>query len=143
MARRPSPGQRRTMSSDARTTRSSTAGQVGVLIVDDDQRFGRFAAELLTDRGYLVVGHATSVGEAPAECKRLEPDAVLLDVRLPDGSGVTLASSLRATERPPAVLLTSADRDALRPEQLEQSGASGFVPKTQLARRDLTPFLTR
>jgi response regulator NasT len=87
------------MSSDARTTRSSTAGQVGVLIVDDDQRFGRFAAELLTDRGYLVVGHATSVGEALAECKRLEPDAVLLDVRLPDGRAVRVASSPRRSLR--------------------------------------------
>jgi DNA-binding response OmpR family regulator len=131
------------MSSGAEAVQPAVVGQVCVLIVDDDQQFGRFAAELLTDRGYLVVGHATSAGEALAECKRLDPDAVLLDVRLPDGSGVTLASTLRATERPPAILLTSADRDALRPEQLEQSGASGFVPKTQLARRDLTPFLQR
>jgi len=114
-----------------------------VLIVDDDRRFGRFAAELLIERGYRVVGHATTAEEGLEECRRLEPDAVLLDMRLPDGNGLTLADMLLATDRPPAILLTSADRDALSAQQLERSGAKGFVPKTQLARCDLAPLLAR
>lgn len=112
-----------------------------VLIVDDDLGFGRFAADLLTDRGYRVVGHAKTADEAVAECKRLDPDAVVLDVRLPDGHGVTLAETLRGAAARPTILLTSTDRQAVSPEQVRKSGASGFVPKTQLARSDLDPFL--
>lgn len=112
-----------------------------VLIVDDDLKFGSSAAGLLEDRGYLVVGQATTGEQAVAECERLKPDAVLLDVRLPDCNGVTLAASLRAAGAGPNILLTSADRQALTPEQLQRSGARGFIPKTELARRDLDTFL--
>lgn len=117
--------------------------QTTVLVVDDDLEFGRLVTDLLTDRGYRVVGQATTAGEAIAECDRLDPDAVLLDVRLPDGNGLVLAKRLCAGSGRPNVLLTSTDRMAVRPEQLEKSAATGFVPKTQLARTDLEPFLKR
>lgn len=112
-----------------------------VLIVDDDLKFGQSAAGLLEDRGYLVVGQATTGEQAVAECERLDPDAVLLDVRLPDCNGVALAATLRAAGARPNILLTSADREAVTPGQLQRSGASGFIPKTELARRDLDTFL--
>ncbi len=103
------------------------------MIVDDDQGFGRVAAEILTDRGYRVVGHATTVAEALRQCDLFAPDGVLVDVRLPDGCGVQLAGKLNARPHPPLVLLTSTDRKAVSLEQLRQSGAYGFVPKTELA----------
>ena len=103
------------------------------MIVDDDQGFGRVAAEILADRGYRVVGHATTAAEARRQCDLLAPDAVLLDVRLPDGDGVALAGELAAGPHPPTVLLTSSDRKAVPPEHLRRSGAYGFVPKTELA----------
>jgi two-component system, chemotaxis family, chemotaxis protein CheY len=104
-----------------------------VLIVDDDEGFGRVAAEILADRGYRVVGHATTVADALTQCDMLAPDAVLLDVRLPDGDGVELAARLTARPHAPTVLLTSTDRKAVPAEQLRESGACGFVPKTELA----------
>ena len=124
---------------------SQTSGekprQTSVLIVDDDRGFGRAAAEMLADRGYRVLGQATTALAALARCEHLAPDAVLLDVRLPDGSGVALAQTLRARPDRPRVLLTSSDRRAVLPEPLRQSGASGFIPKTELARTDLDGFL--
>ena len=69
--------------------------EISVLIVDDDHDFGRAAAELLADRGYRVLGQATTAAEALARCDQLDPDAVLLDVGLPDGDGVTLAQKLK------------------------------------------------
>ena len=111
--------------------------QTTILIVDDDVPFCRAAAELLADRGFRVVGHARTAQEAVVECRRLDPDGVLLDVRLPDGHGVALASTLRAVPRPPTVVLISSDPGAVPPEQLRISGASGFVPKSQLAHSDL------
>jgi two-component system chemotaxis response regulator CheY len=104
-----------------------------VLIVDDDEGFCRVAAELLADHGYRVLGCAASAAEAVTQCEALEPDAVLLDIRLPDGNGVELAGTLQARPDPPSILLTSSDRKAVLPEQVRESGACGFVAKTELA----------
>lgn len=114
-----------------------------VLIVDDNPGFGRAAREMLTARGYEVVGHAMTAGEAVRECARLGPDAVLLDVRLPDGNGLTLAETLRGTRDRLRILLTSTDPHAVAPERLQRSVARGFVPKTDLARTNLDTFLRR
>jgi CheY-like chemotaxis protein len=116
--------------------------QTSVLIVDDDSGFGRAAAEMLEDRGYRVLGHATTAWAAMAKCRQLSPDAVLLDVRLPDGNGVALAERLRALPDQPRILLTSSDRKAVLAEALSQSGAIGFIPKTDLARTDLGSLLS-
>lgn len=122
---------------------SETHIQTTVLIVDDDPGFGRAAAELLTDRGYRVVGRATTADDAVQECGRLRPDAVLLDVRLPDGNGVTLSEMLRAPCHGPNILLTSTDSGAVAPERLQHSAASGFVPKRRLARTNLDTYFKR
>jgi DNA-binding NarL/FixJ family response regulator len=112
-----------------------------VLIVDDDPGFGRAASEMLAARGYRVVGHATTADQAVHECTRLRPDAVLLDVRLPDGNGLTLVETLRGVGDGPKILLTSTDPEAVAPEFVQQSVATGFVPKSALARIDLGAFL--
>jgi DNA-binding NarL/FixJ family response regulator len=91
--------------------------------------------------GYRVLGHAASVAEASAKCDQLDPDAVLLDVRLPDGDGLVLAKRLAARARRPRILLTSSDRTAVSPQSLHQSGANGFIPKTELAQSDLDQYL--
>ena len=126
---------------------ANLSGEAGtsttVLLVDDDLEFGKVAADLLADRGYQVVGHGTTANEALALCDRLDPDAVLLDVRLPDDDGVTLATRLRAASDRPSILLTSSDRKAVGPAVVHLCGARGFVPKTELARSDLDVFLRR
>jgi DNA-binding NarL/FixJ family response regulator len=108
-----------------------------ILIVDDDPGFGRAATELLTARGYRVVGHAGTAREAVEQCRRLCPDGVLLDVRLPDGDGVALAGTLRAAAAGLRILLTSSDPNAVAPDRLRRSAASGFVPKLALTQADL------
>lgn len=115
--------------------------QTSILIVDDDPGFARAAAEILADRGYRVVGLASTAAQALASCDQLDPDAILLDVRLPDGDGVALAKKLDARRHRPRILLTSSDRKAVSPERVRQSGASGFIPKTCLVRCDLDRFL--
>ncbi len=114
-----------------------------VLIVDDDRAFGCLAAEILTDRGYLVVGQAATIAEALVQCARLDPGALLIDVRLPDGDGVRLADVLGTRPDPPIVILTSTDRTAVSPERLLASGARGFVPKTHIAQVNLDLYLKR
>jgi DNA-binding NarL/FixJ family response regulator len=65
-----------------------------VLIVDDQPVFRRAAHELLEARGYAVVGEAGCAAAALQAAKQLEPDAVLLDVRLGDESGHEVARAL-------------------------------------------------
>ena len=115
--------------------------EISVLIVDDDDDFGRAAAELLADRGYRVLGQATTAAEALARCDELDPDAVLLDVGLPDGDGVALAQKLTRARIGRGSCSPRSDRKAVSPERVRQSGASGFIPKAHLVRCDLDRFL--
>jgi CheY-like chemotaxis protein len=111
-----------------------------VLIVDDDARFRQVAAELLADRGYRVVGEAGSAAEGLTLAEELRPDAVLVDVNLPDGDGLSVAERL-VTDSAPRVLLTSADASATTDRLVRLSGAAGFVPKTDLAQTALDRYL--
>ena len=67
---------------------------------------------------------------------RLKPDAVLLDVRLPDGSGLDLCELLTREEDAPAVLLVSSD-GAADWAQAKARGARGYVAKVDLWKIDL------
>jgi len=104
----------------------------GVLIVDDDPWFRRVAIRLLESAGLSVAGEAGSASEAIAAVEALAPGAVLLDVGLPDGDGVSLAGKLAALPSRPRVVLTSSDPDAVTHELAQRSGADAFVPKHEL-----------
>ncbi len=112
-----------------------------VLIVDDDASFRIGAARLLADHGYVVVAAAATLAEARTAYRRTEPDALLVDVHLPDGSGMTLADELRCTRSAPRVLLTSSDPDAAPRRLIERFGAAGFVAKEDLTTTDLSLYL--
>jgi CheY-like chemotaxis protein len=112
-----------------------------VLIVDDDAAFRRVAGELLDGLGFRVVGEARNGEQAIAAAARLRPDAVVLDVHLPDADGFSLARRLTSTLGAPRVLLTSTDAAAGSPAALEASGAVGFVPKLDLVAADLRRLL--
>jgi DNA-binding NarL/FixJ family response regulator len=112
-----------------------------VLIVDDDPAFRRLAARLLAAFGLGVGGEAETVAGALAVASSLKPDAVLVDVGLPDGDGITLAAELAALPWRPRVLLTSSDSEAASAGDLRRSGAEGFVPKDQLPNAPLHELL--
>jgi DNA-binding NarL/FixJ family response regulator len=114
---------------------------VRVLLVDDDDAFRRASAELLAARGYAIAGEAATLADARASIARLDPDALLLDVNLPDGSGIALATELTHAGAQARVLLTSSDSHAVTRRLLARCGAAGFVPKPDLAAADLRSFL--
>jgi DNA-binding NarL/FixJ family response regulator len=111
-----------------------------VLIVDDHPGFRRVARELLEARGYAVAGEAGCAVEAVEAAERLEPDAVLLDVRLGDESGHEVARALTRLDPAPAVLLVSATDHADAEEHARACGARGFLLKWQLAVTDLARY---
>jgi DNA-binding NarL/FixJ family response regulator len=116
--------------------------RMSVLVVDDDDRFRGLAARMLTALGLSVVGQAASVAEALDAVAALRPDAVLLDVGLPDGDGVTLARELAGLPWRPRIVLTSSDRDATTDRDAMDAGAAGFVAKDDLPDAALRHLLT-
>lgn len=83
-----------------------------VLIVEDNQVLQTLFAELLADEGMVPVV-ATTVEEALARLAERTFDALLLDVRLGDGSGVLILDALADAASAPAVVAMSASREAL------------------------------
>ncbi|MDP9236196.1 MAG: response regulator transcription factor [Chloroflexota bacterium] len=108
-----------------------------IMIVDDHDVVREGLIALLKRReGFDIVGQASTVQEAIAEAARTTPDVIVMDVRLPDGSGIEACRSIRESRPETRVLmLTSyADEDAVFASIL--AGASGYVLK-QTRGRDL------
>jgi two-component system nitrate/nitrite response regulator NarL len=114
---------------------------LSVLLVDDDA-FRGLARGMLVALGLTVVGDVGTVADARAAVAELRPDAVLVDVGLPDGDGLTLAGELCALAWHPRVVIISSDHDAAGPAALARIGAAGFVPKDELAGPELLRLLS-
>jgi DNA-binding NarL/FixJ family response regulator len=111
-----------------------------VVIVDDSALFRERARDLLERRGFRVVGEAEGVASGLAAVAGLSPDAVLLDMRLPDGSGLDLCELLTRKEGAPAVLLVSSD-GAVDGALAKAHGARASVSKADLGQVDLDAIL--
>lgn len=112
-----------------------------VLVVDDDPAFRRLAERMLAACDLAVAGEADTAASAIAAAGSLRPDAVLVDVGLPDGDGIALARQLTALPWRPRVVLTSSDADAASPSDVRRSGAEAFVPKDLLPNAALNRLL--
>jgi DNA-binding NarL/FixJ family response regulator len=111
------------------------------LIVDDHAGF-RDTARLIAERaGFDVVGEAADFESATAAVVALRPDAVLLDVMLPDGEGFDLAATLARTVPAPRVVLTSSRGAATYGGRLSGAGISGFIEKQRLTPAALAALL--
>ncbi len=106
---------------------------IRVLIVDDSVlvREGLRAVFSTQQRqpAIAVVGEAGTVADAIALAPQLQPDVVLLDIRLPDGSGLTACAELcRVLPNTRVLILTSVATDNLI-QQAIQAGAQGYLMK--------------
>ena len=112
-----------------------------LLVVDDHEVVRRGLVALLDRRsGFEVVAEAGSVAESITMAARHEPDLVIMDVRLPDGTGIEACREIRAA-RPETrvVMLTSyPDEEAVLSAII--AGASGYLLK-QIRGRDLVSAL--
>ncbi len=105
-----------------------TESPVRVLIVDDHEvvRLGLIS---LLQRRFQVVGEAATVADAVRMARQVQPDVVIMDIRLPDGNGVEACREIRG-ERPETkvIMLTSyADDEAVYGSIM--AGASGYLLK--------------
>ena len=113
-----------------------------VLIVDDDPDFRGLASRIVAGFGCDVVGEAGTFAAAVAAAAELHPEAVLVDVELPDGNGVVLTGQLVALPWRPRVVLISSDPHAVTAATAERVGAVGFLPKSDLTDGSLHRLLT-
>ena len=115
--------------------------ELTILVVDDHEVVRQGLVALLARRpAFHVVAEAGTVAEAIAAANRFKPDLVVMDVRLPDGSGVEACREIRQ-ELPDTrvVMLTSyPDEDAVLSAIV--AGASGYLLK-QVRARDLVAAL--
>jgi len=104
-----------------------------VLIVDDHAAFRALARTVLARSGFDVIAEASDGEDALAAATRLNPQVVVLDVQLPGINGFEVARRLLAGPRPPAVVLVSTAEAADYGRRIAQSGAIGFITKSNLS----------
>nr|WP_031512788.1 response regulator transcription factor [Streptomyces sp. NRRL F-5123] len=105
-------------------------GHIRVFVVDDHDVVRRGVNRLLSgDPSIEIVGEASDTAEAVDRVPDAHPDVAVLDVRLPDGSGVEACREIRShDESVKCLMLTSfADDEALFDAVM--GGAAGYVPK--------------
>src|SRR5580692_672045 len=112
----------------------SLDGRVIRCLIADDQAMVRegFAAMLAAEPGITVAGQAIDGADAVRQARRLNPDVVLLDVRMPVMDGLEAARQIltatRGADKPRVLMLTTFDLDEYVYEAL-RAGASGFLLK--------------
>lgn len=101
---------------------------MNVLIVDDEAPARSRLRQLVEDSGeHAVVGEAANGHEALQQAAKLEPDVVLLDIRMPGLNGIETAHHMNTLATPPAVVFTTAyDEYAI---EAFEANAIGYVLK--------------
>ena len=101
-----------------------------VLVADDHPMIAAALDVLLRGTDYELVGRARSGADALAQVQRLKPDILLLDVNMPDGSGLDVLRRLREGRRAPATVLLTAGMEDSQLVAAEALDPDGIVLKT-------------
>jgi DNA-binding NarL/FixJ family response regulator len=108
-----------------------TDGRIDVVIVDDHPLVRAGTQALLDESiGINVQGAAEDAAGALQLVREHQPDVLLLDVRLPDMSGIELARQVRATQPSTAILVLTGHDEPGYARALRQIGVRGYLSKT-------------
>jgi DNA-binding NarL/FixJ family response regulator len=112
-----------------------------IMVVDDHEVVRQGLVALLDRRdGFDVVAQAGTMAEAIAAAARFEPDLVIMDVRLPDGSGIEACREIRGARPETRVIMLTSYPDEEAVLSAIIAGASGYLLK-QIRGRDLVSAL--
>lgn len=100
----------------------------GVLIAEDETIIRMDLRQLLEHHGFAVCGEARNGAEAIELARELEPDVVLLDIRMPEIDGIECARRIYA-ERPVPIVMVTAHGDRGLVERALAAGAFGYLTK--------------
>jgi two-component system nitrogen regulation response regulator NtrX len=112
-----------------------------VLVIDDDEALRRICLDMLAERGYRTLG-AASVGEGLRVFAEKPPAAVLLDLKLPDGTGLDVLRELQRRSPVTPVVVVSGYGSVSDAVEAMRLGAAEYVEKP-LARERLYEVLDR
>ena len=101
-----------------------------VLLADDHPMIAAALDVLLRGSDYELVGRARSGSDALSQVQRLKPDLLLLDVNMPEGSGLDVLRDLRSARRAPAVILLTAGMDDSQLLAADRLAPEAIVLKT-------------
>lgn len=108
---------------------------VRVLVVDDLPLWRDFViARLATESGLQVVGTASDGVEAVRKAEELQPDLILLNVRLPKLTGIEAAREIRKLAPNAKILIVSGESDPEVVRAAFDAGANGFIYKREAAK---------
>ena len=123
------------------TTEPTVPRTLTVVVVDDHEVVRQGLVAMLDRRpGFQVVGEAGTVAEAIEITGRFQPDLVVMDVRLPDGSGIEACREIRASLPATRVMMLTSYPDEEAVLAAIIAGASGYLLK-QVRARDLVAAL--
>jgi two-component system invasion response regulator UvrY len=106
-----------------------------VLIADDNQMIRKGISSILQSRKDIVIcGEAANGEEAVSETRRLKPDLLILDISLPDSSGLEVAMAIRRIAPEVSILLLSAYGGKQLIEEVKRRGFEGFISKNDAAK---------
>jgi two-component system, NarL family, response regulator DevR len=109
---------------------SPQPGRIGVFLVDDHEIFRRGIRALLDAEADIeVIGEADTASAAMARMPALRPDVAVLDVRLPDGDGITVCREICSALPGTACLMLTAYGDDQALLGAIMAGAAGYVSK--------------
>ena len=112
---------------------------LNILIADNESIIRLDVREMLESAGHTVVGEATNGAEALTMAKKLKPDLVIMDIKMPVMDGLTAAKSIAATNIAPVILLTAFTQKEIV-ERAKTSGVLAYLVKP-VRRQDLFPAI--
>lgn len=120
-----------------------TMRQFSVLLVDDHEGFLNAAARHFRSAPWVeIVGRALNGLEAVEKAEALRPDAVLMDLAMPEMGGLQACRLIKAQDDPPYVAIISHFDDAQHREYAVRAGADAFISKHAYLQEAL-PLLER
>lgn len=102
-----------------------------LMLCDNNRILCEALASVLRAHGHCVLGTATSASKGVAAVSLLEPDACLLDVRFPDGSGIDAAQAMHQRNPETKVVVPSRLDDPSVVLEAKKAGVVGFLTKDQ------------
>ena len=105
-----------------------------ILIADDNAMIRRGMSRLLaSETDWTICGESVDGATTVAQTRALNPDVILLDVSLPDASGLDVARNLRAEFPTVKIVLVSQNDSVQLQRGVDSSGAHACVDKSELA----------
>src|SRR5690242_10832028 len=120
-------------------TSAATPAGLKVLVVEDEALIRLDLAEMLSEEGYVVAGEAADGEQAVELARKLRPDLVIMDIKMPKSDGITAASTIVEERIAPVVMLTAFSQRELI-EQARDAGVMAYLVKP-FARHELVPAI--